>query len=121
MQIAGPDGKGADATGEAWIQAIAMIEGTRSSEILLSFVHPNAKLFTREFIPDHRHGDLLDRLLADRAAKDKVLKAKLVGLANGDLPRIQRLLLAKVFGQFSREKDLVAGLCVLRGDGSGVA
>ncbi len=120
MEIAGPDGKGVDAIGEPWIEAIGMIEGTRSSEILLSFVQPNAKLFTREFIPDHRHGDLLARLLADRAAKDKVLKAKLVELADGELPSAKRVLLAKVFGQFTREEDLLEGLCVLRDDGSGL-
>ncbi len=120
MEIAAPDGKGVDAIGEAWIEAIGMIKGTRSSEILLSFVDPNAKLFTREFIPDHRHGDLLARLLANRAAKDEALKAKLVELANGELPRAKRLLLAKVFGQFTSEEYLVEGLCVLSDEGSAV-
>jgi len=120
VEIAGPDGKGVDAIGEAWIEAIGMIKGTRSSEILLSFVDPNAKLFTREFIPDHRDGNVLARLLADRASKDKALKAKLVELANGELPPAKRLLLAKVFGQFTKEEDLVEGLCVLRDGGSGV-
>ena len=43
MEIAGPDGKGVDAIGESWIEAIGMIEGTRFSEILLSFVDPNAE------------------------------------------------------------------------------
>jgi hypothetical protein len=78
------------------------------------------KLFGRDFLPDHRYGDLLARLLAERAAKDKVLKGRLVELANGDLPVAKRLLLAKVFGQFTSEDDRVEGLCVLRDDGSGV-
>ncbi len=120
MEIAGPDGKGVDAIGEPWIEAIGALEGTRSSEILLSFVDPNAKLFTREFIPDHRHGDLLARLLAVRAVKDKPLKGKLVELANGDLPPTKRMLLAKVFGAFTSDDDRVQGLCILRDDGSGV-
>jgi hypothetical protein len=120
MEIAGPDGKGVNAIGEGWIEAIGMIEGTRSSEILLSFVDPNAKLFNREFIPDHRHGDLLARLLAERAVKDKALKGKLVELANGDLPPTKQMLLAKVFAQFAGEDDRVQGLCILRDDGSGV-
>lgn len=120
MEFAGPDGKGVDALGESWIQAIGALEGARSSEILLSFVDPSAKLFNREFIPDHRHGDLLARLLAERAVKDDVLKRKLVELANGDLPNTKRMLLAKVFGQFTGEDDRVQGLCVLRDDGSGV-
>lgn len=120
MEIAGPDGNGVDTIGEAWIEAIGMVEGTRSSEILLSFVDPNAKLFNREFIPDHRHGDLLARLLAERAVKDKALKSKLVELANGYLPLTKRMLLAKVFGQFAGEDDRVQGLCILRDDGSGV-
>lgn len=36
--FAGPDGKGVDALGESWIEAIAALESARSSEILLSFV-----------------------------------------------------------------------------------
>jgi hypothetical protein len=120
MEIAGPDGKGVDAIGEPWIEAIGALEGTRSSEILLSFVDPNAKLFSREFIPDHRHGDLLARLLAERAVKDEAVKGQLVELANGDVPPTKRMLLAKVFGQFTGEDDRVQGLCILRDDGSGV-
>jgi hypothetical protein len=120
MEFAGADGKGAEAVGESWIEAIGALEGARSSEILLSFVDPNAKLFNREFIPDHRHGDLLAQLLAERAVKDKAFKGKLVELANGDLPPTERMLLAKVFCQFAGEDDLVQGLCILRDDGSGV-
>jgi len=120
MEFAGSDGKGVEAVGESWIEAIGALEGARSSEILLSFVDPNAKLFNREFIPDHRHGDLLARLLAERAIKDKELKSRLVELANGDLPPAKRMLLAKVFGQFTGEDDRVQGLCILRDDGSGV-
>jgi hypothetical protein len=120
VEFAGADGKGVETVGEAWIEAVGALEGTRSSEILLSFVDPNAQMFNREFIPDHRHGDLLARLLAERAAKDKTLKGKLVELANGDLPPAKRLLLAKVFGQSRTEEGLVEGLCVLRDDGSGV-
>ncbi len=120
MEFAGVDGKGVEAIGESWIKAIATLEGTRSSEILLSFVDPNAKVFNRDFIPDHRYGDLLARLLAERAVKDKVLKGKLVELANGGLPPAKRMLLAKVFSQFAGEDDRVEGLCILRDDGSGV-
>jgi energy-coupling factor transporter ATP-binding protein EcfA2 len=120
MELAGPDGKGVEVIGEAWIEAIGALEGERSSEILLSFVDPNPKLFNREFIPDHRHGDLLARLLAERAVKDKALKGRLVEIANGDLPPTKRMLLAKVFSQFAGEDDRVEGLCILRDDGSGV-
>jgi hypothetical protein len=120
MEFAGPDGKGVDALGESWIEAIGALEGTRSSEILLSFVDPSAKLFNRDFIPDHRYGDLLARLLAERGAKDKALTSRLVELANGDLPNTKRMLLARVFGQFTGEDDRVQGLCILRDDGSGV-
>jgi hypothetical protein len=69
MEFAGSDGKGIDAFGESWIEAIGALEGPRSSEILLSFVDPSAKLFNRDFIPDHRHGDLLARVFAERAAQ----------------------------------------------------
>jgi hypothetical protein len=123
MYLAGTDGKGVESIGEPWIEAIAALRGPRSNEILLSFVDPNAKLFTTEsmpVIPDQRHGDRLARLLAVRAVNDKAMKAKLVGLANGDLPPTKRVLLAKVFAQFSGEENLVEGLCVLRDDGSGV-
>ena len=120
MEFAGSDGKGVEAVRESWIEAIGALEGPRSREILLSFVDPNAKLFNREFIPDHRHGDLVARLLAERAEKDTVLKGKLVELANGDLTPTKRILLAKVFAQFAEEDDRVQGLGVLRDDGSGV-
>lgn len=120
MEFAGPDGKGVDALGESWIEATGALEGARSTEILLSFLDPDAKLLNREFIPDNRHGDLLARLLAERAAKDKVLKDRLIGIAKGDLTQTKRMLLAKVFGQFTGEDDLVEGLCVLQDDGSGV-
>src|SRR5258708_17408515 len=93
MEVAGPDGNGVEALGgEPWIEAIRALGGKRSNEILLSFVDPNAKLFTRDFIPDHRHGDLLARLLAERAVEDKAVKAELVRLANGDLPPTKRML-----------------------------
>lgn len=120
MEFAGADGKGVDALGESWIEAIGNLEGTRSNEILLSFVDPNVRLFNREFIPDHRHGDILARLLAERAAKEKSLKDRLIELANGDLPPLKRMLLAKVFARFRKEEDLVAGLAVLRDDDSGI-
>jgi hypothetical protein len=120
MEFAGADGKGVEAVGESWIEAIGALDGERSSEILLSFVDPKAKLFDREFIPDHRHGDLLARVLAKRAMSDKSLKNRLVEMANGDLPPTKRTLLAKVFNRFSDEEDRVKGLCLLHDDGSGV-
>jgi hypothetical protein len=120
MDFAGADGKGVESVGESWIEAIGALEGARSSEILLSFVDPNAKLFNREFTPDHRHGDLLARLLAERAVNDKALKGRLVEFANGDLPPTKLLLLARVFSQFAGEDDRVEGLAILRDDGSGV-
>jgi hypothetical protein len=119
MEFAGADGKGVEAVGESWIKAIRSLEGERSSEILLSFVDPKAKLFDREFIPDLRHGDLLARVLAERAMTDKSLKDRLVEMANGDLTPTKRTLLAKVFNRFSDEEDRVKGLCLLH-DGSGV-
>ena len=81
---------------------------------------PDQKLFTKDFLPDYQYGDLLARLLADRAEQDGDFKAELFRLANGDLPPVKRMLLAKAFSRFQGEDDLVAGLCVLRDDGSGV-
>jgi hypothetical protein len=116
MMLADHDGKGVEAVGEPWIEAIGALPGARSNEILLSFVNPEAKLFTREFIPDHQHGDLLARLLTQRAKVDGDVKSELVRLANGDLSPLKRMLLAKVFAGFRTEEDLVAGLSVLRDD-----
>jgi hypothetical protein len=89
--------------------AVAQLGGERSNEVLVSFVDPDAKLFTKEFLPDHRHGDLLAQLLADRAEKDGQFKAELFRLANGDLPPVKRMLLAQTFSRFQGEDDLVAG------------
>jgi hypothetical protein len=88
--------------------------------VLVSFVDPSAKLFTKDIPPDHHYGDLLARLLADRAEEDGDFKADLFRLANGDLPPVKRMLLAKAFSRFQGEGDLVAGLCVLRDDDSGI-
>jgi len=120
MELAGADGKGVEALREPWIEAIRALGGKSADQVLLSFVDPNAKVFTSDFIPDYRHGDLLARLLAERAAESGEFKADLVRFANGDLPPAKRLLLAKAFGRSRTEADLVEGLCVLRDDGSGV-
>jgi hypothetical protein len=119
LELAKPDGSGAAAIGDEWIKAVAQLGGKRSNEVLLSFVDPDAKLFTKEFVPDYRNGDVLARLMADRAEQDGEFKAELFRLANGDLPPNRRMLLAKTFSRFQSEDDLVAGLCVLRDDGSG--
>jgi hypothetical protein len=74
----------------------------------------------REFIPDHRNGDLLAKLLAERAVEDRSVKEELIRLANGDLPPAKRMLLVKVFGHFTGEENLVEGLNVLRDEGFGV-
>ena len=120
LELAKPDGSGVAAIGDAWIKAVAQLGGKRSNEVLLSFVDPDQKLFTKEFVPDYQNGDVLARLLADRAEHDGEFKAELFRLANGDLPPNKRMLLAKTFSRFQGEDDLVAGLCVLRDDGSGV-
>ena len=120
IEFAGPDGTGMNAWGEPWIEAIGSLETARSTEILLSFVDPNAKAFDREIIPDHLDGELLARLLAQRAGKDQAVKSRLVELAKGDLSLTKRMLLSKVFAHFSREEDRVDGLYILRDDGSGI-
>jgi hypothetical protein len=120
LELAKPHGSGVAAIGEPWIKAVAQLGGKRSDDVLVSFVDPDAKLFTKGFLPDHRDGDLLAQLLADRAEKNGQFKAELLRLANGDLPPVKRMLLAKTFARFQGEADLVAGLCVLRDDGSRV-
>jgi len=116
MELAGADGKGAKAIGEPWIRAVAALGGIRSTEILLSFVDPGAKIFSEEFIPDYQEGNVLARLLAERAEAEPELKAHLFRLANTDLPIAQRTLLAKVLAHFKTKEDLVARLSVLRDD-----
>lgn len=119
LELAKPDGSGIAAIGDAWIKAVAQLGGKRSNEVLLSFVDPNKKLFANEVPPDYQRGDVLARLMADRAEQDGEFKAELFRLANGDLPPGKRMLLAKTFSRFLAEDDLVAGLCVLRDDGAG--
>lgn len=119
LELAKPDGSGVAALGEQWIKAVAQLGGERSDHILLSFVDPNAKAFTKD-LPDHREGDLLAQLLADRAKENGQFKAELFRLASGELPPVKRMLLAKTFARFQEEANLVAGLCVLRDDGSRV-
>ena len=120
LQLAKPDGSAVAQIGDEWIKAVAQLGGKRSNEVLLSFVDPDQKLFTKEFVPDYQDGNVLARLLADRAEHDSEFKAELFRLASGELPQTKRMLLAKAFSFFQREDDLVAGLCVLRDDESGL-
>ncbi len=120
LQLAKPDGSAVAQIGEEWIRAVAQLGGNRSNEVLLSFVDPDQNLFTKEFVPDYHHGQVLAGLLAGRAEQDGEFKAKLFRLANGELPLGKRTVLAKAFSHFKREEDLVAGLCVLRDDTSEV-
>jgi hypothetical protein len=120
LQLAKPDGSAVAQIGDEWIKAVAQLGGKRSNEVLLSFVDPDQKLFTKEFVPDYQNGNVLARLLADRAEHDSEFKAELFRLASGDLPQTKRMLLAKAFSFFQREDDLAAGLCVLRDDESGL-
>lgn len=119
IELAKPDGSGIAAIGESWIKAVGKLGGQRSDEVLLAFVDPETNLFTTAPLPDHRDGDLLARLLADRAEKNSSFKKELLRLANGDLPPAKRAVLAKTFSRFHGRHDLAAGLCVLR-DGSGI-
>ena len=116
LELAKPDGTAVPQIGDEWIRAVAQLGGKRSNEVLLSFVDPDQKLFTKEFVPDFQNGDVLARLLADRAERDDVLKNEIFRLANGDLPPGKRVLLARIFAHFQREDDLVTSLCVLRDD-----
>jgi hypothetical protein len=118
LQLAKPDGSAVAQIGDEWIRAVAQLGGKRSNEVLLSFVDPDQKLFTKDFVPDYQNGNVLAHLLADRAEHDGEFKAELFRLANGELPQTKRMLLAKTFSFFQREDDLVAGLCVLRDDDS---
>ncbi len=120
LELAKPDGSAVAQIGDEWIRAVAKLGGDRSNEVLLSFVNPRQKLFTKDFAPDYQNGDVLAGLLADRAEHDSGFKTKLFRLANGELPPNKRMLLAKAFSRFKGEEDLVAGLCVLRDDGSGL-
>jgi hypothetical protein len=120
LQLAKPDGSAVAQIGDEWIRAVAQLGGKRSNEVLLSFVDPDQKLFTKDFLPDYQNGNVLARLLAERAEHDSEFKAELFRLASGELPQTKRTLLAKAFSFFQREDDLVAGLCVLRDDESGL-
>jgi hypothetical protein len=120
MELAGADGIGIGAIGEPWIKAVAALGGQKSKDVLVSFVDPKARLFPDGVEPDHQHGELLARLLADRSEEDEAFKSELFRLADGDLPPRSRMVLTKAFARFQKEADLVAGLCVLRDDGSGI-
>jgi hypothetical protein len=118
LELAKPDGSAVAQIGEEWIRAVAQLGGNRSNEVLLSFVDPDQRLFTKEFVPDYQHGNVLAGLLADRAEHDGEFKAELFRLASGELPPTKRMLLAKAFSRFRSEGDLEEGLCVLRDNGS---
>ena len=106
LELAKPDGSGVAPIGEAWIKAVAQLGGKRSNEVLLSFVDPDQKLFTKEFVPDYQHGDVLAGLLADRAEQDGEFKAELFRLANGELPPGKRTAARKnIFALSARSRS----------------
>jgi hypothetical protein len=100
LEMAKPDGSAVEQIGEEWIRAAAQLGGNRSNEVLLSFVDPDQKVFTKEFVPDYQHGNVLAGLLADRAEHDSEFKTELFRLASGELPPTKRMLLAKAFRVF---------------------
>ena len=52
---------------------------------------PTRSYLRKNFSPDYQNGDVLARLMADRAEQDGEFKAELFRLANGDLPPGKRM------------------------------
>lgn len=94
--------------GEAWLDAVAVIDTRQSGELLLSFIDPNLAGLPEGVAFDR--DDHLAAHLARIANADPQAKGRLMELCATDLPQDRRLLLAKIIGRFSDFDAVLAGL-----------
>lgn len=104
---------GADKTrveqlGDAWVNAVAVLDTRDARNVLLSFVDPGLPAVASE-VKFSRDGVIAARI-ADLSRRNKTIEERLFRLCETTLPPHKRDLLAKVVGQLGSLEAVSAGL-----------
>ena len=104
----GLDKERAEQLGDAWINAVAVVDSPESRDLLLSFVDPELPGLPSEV--DLSRDDVLAARLVELARLDQTIEQRLLQLCDSNLPPAKRSLLAKVVGQLGDVEAVSAGL-----------
>ncbi len=104
----GSDKARSDQLGDAWIDAVAVVDTTESRNLLLSFVDPQLPGLPSEVsLPRH---DVIAARLVELARRDRTIKQRILQLCDLSLPLDKRSLLAEVVGQLGDCEAVSAAL-----------
>jgi len=104
----GSDKQRAEQLGDAWIDAVAVVDSPESRDLLLSFVDPELPGLPSEV--SLSRDDALVARLVELARRDRTVKQRLLQLCDSNLPPAKRSLLAQVVGQLGDVEAVSAGL-----------
>jgi hypothetical protein len=104
----GSDKPRAEQLGDAWIDAVAVVDSPESRNLLLSFVDPELPGLPSEV--SLSRDDALVARLVELARRDRTVKQRLLQLCDSNLPPAKRSLLAQVVGQLGDVEAVSAGL-----------
>ena len=97
--------------GEAWINAVAVLDFPESRQLLLSFVDPEISGLPAGLTFESE--DIQAARLAELALRDAAIRQRLLQLCTMQLPALKRRLLAKVVGMVGTTEAMVAGLSLI--------
>lgn len=103
----GSDKERAEQLGDAWIDAVAVVDSPESRNLLLSFVDPELPGLPSEV---SSRDDALVARLVELARRDRTVEQRLLQLCDSNLSPARRSLLAQVVGQLGDVKAVSAGL-----------
>jgi hypothetical protein len=107
----GSDKARAEQLGDAWINAVAVVDSPESRNLLLSFVDPELPGLPSEV--NLSRDDVLAARLVELARLDQTIKQRLLRLCDSNLPPARRSLLAEVVGQLGDAEAVAAGLSLI--------
>jgi len=94
-----------------WIEAVALLGGSESQRILLSFIDPDADELGIQTDADHFGGaEILVARLTEIAQEETDIKQRIFQFCEKPLPQGKRHLLAKVLAKLGTGEAILAGL-----------
>jgi hypothetical protein len=96
-----------------WINAVSSFGGTESKQLLMSFLDPQTAAVEGGIDLKAYGGDLLAKKIAELAAADPIIRARILELCDVQLLAEKRALLAKVIAKIGDEAAILAGLNIL--------
>lgn len=94
--------------GEAWINAVAVLDTAESRNLLLSFVDPELTGLPIEL--ELGGGDALVTRVVEMMRRDRAVEQRVFQVCGFDLPAAKRLMLARVVSRFGTLQAVSAGL-----------